>query len=230
MTTDVVTVNRDTPFKDIAALLDRHAISAVLVVDEQRHVLGVVSEADLLARHDEPPNWLRWTPARRAAHRKATGRRAHTLMSTPTLTVGPDADLGTAARLLRRAGVRRLPVVDDQDVLVGLVSRRDLLGVFLRPDQDIADEIRLEVFTRALCADPKAVTVDVRDGIAVLRGQLDVRSAVAVAVRLTRAVDGVVDVIDRLTWATDDTDLPPAEPTNVGVLHELRDRWPHRQP
>jgi CBS-domain-containing membrane protein len=138
MTTDVVTVGRHTAFKDIAGLFDQHRISAVPVVDAQRHVLGVVSEADLLARQTEPGHRMPITPNQRRRHTKAAGCRAHELMTAPAVTVGADADVVTAARLLQRHGVKRLPVLDAAGVLVGIVSRRDLLRVFLRTDHDIA--------------------------------------------------------------------------------------------
>ena len=96
-------------------------------------------------------------------------------MTAPAVTVGPDATVSEAARLLRH-GIKRLPVVDPAGPLLGIVSRADLLKVFLRPDADIAREIRQEVLLRSMWMDPDTVVVDVRDGVVTLTGQLERRA------------------------------------------------------
>ena len=138
MTTSVVTVDRITPYKEIARLLVEHKISGVPVLSMGRKVTGVVSEGDLLAARDTNPathsGWRHWAFGREV-HR---GRTADLLMTSPAVTIHPDATIAAAARLMNSHHIRRLPVVDADGKLAGIVSRRDLLGIFLRPDADIA--------------------------------------------------------------------------------------------
>jgi CBS-domain-containing membrane protein len=129
-------------------------------------------------------------------------------MSTPVITIDPDATVPVAARRLARHGIKRLPVVDDQGRLVGIVSRSDLLRLFLRDDQAIRREILDEVLLRALWIEPTTVLVTVQDGVVTLVGQLERKSLVPMAVHLTRTVPGVVDVVNRLTYELDDDRLP----------------------
>lgn len=225
MTTDVVSVDRNMPFKDIVMLLAERHVSAVPVVDGLNHVLGVVSEADLLDKEGRP--WLGHGGMRvRRMRRKARAIRAAELMTAPAITVRPDSDVVQAAALLARQGIKRLPVVDEDGTLVGIVSRRDLLSVFLRSGTEIREEIREEILARALCIDPTTVNVDIIDGVVILRGTLERKSLVPLVIELVRRVDGVVDVISHLEFKLDDTHIRAAEPMNVGIM---RDVWEHRR-
>lgn len=208
MTRNVVTVGRDTAFKDIAELLANHDISAVPVVDELGVPLGVVSEADLLAKtehqdQDEPGRFA--GPRRHHEWEKAEASTAAELMSPHPIVIGLDTPLPTAARKLAKAGVRRLLVVDDTGRLAGIVVRRDLLTPFLRDDEQIAADIRQEVLVRALWLQPTDVTVTVAAGVVTLAGSVERRSEAEIAVRLTHALPGVVAVVDQLTYEWDDT-------------------------
>jgi CBS domain-containing protein len=204
MTTDVVTVDRITPYKEIAQLLARHKISAVPVLIMGRHVAGVVSEADLLAAQDQDARRARdkaaglWPWARRRAgqHPKRT---AEELMTRPAITIHPDASIPRAAAVMRNHHVKRLPVVDPQGKLIGIVARRDLLSVFLRPDTQIEAEVR-ELLAEILFADPQTVRVAVHGGVVTLLGQpgpQDHHDLIPVAIRLIWDIDGVVDVADK---------------------------------
>jgi CBS domain-containing protein len=205
MTTDVVTVDRITQYKEIAQLLAEHKISAVPVLIMGRHVAGVVSEADLLAVEDQTARRgrtgrtgvLPWT-RRQGQHPKLT---AEQLMTKPAFTIHPDAPIPRAAAVMRDNHVKRLPVVDPSGKLLGIVSRRDLLSVFLRPDAQIAAEVR-ELLTEILFADPAAITVAVHGGVVTLRGQpgeQDHHDLIPVAIRLIWDIDGVVDVVDKVS-------------------------------
>jgi CBS domain-containing protein len=134
MTTKVVTVEQEAPFKTIVRLLEEHRISAVPVVDKHAVVVGVVSEADLLAKERYPHGRSGLGavegPWNRAALHKAEGVIAAELMSSPPVTVQLGSTIAEAARLAAGAGVKRLPVVDGQRRLVGIVTRSDLLKVF----------------------------------------------------------------------------------------------------
>ncbi|MFI7413408.1 CBS domain-containing protein [Streptomyces sp. NPDC049627] len=196
MTRDVAVVDRDAAFKDIVRTLQARKVSALPVVDGAGHVLGVVSEADLLPKEefrDSDPD--RYTQLRRLSDlAKAGSVTAGELMTRPALTVTAGATLAQAARTMARARVKRLPVVDADGRLEGVVSRTDLLKVFLRDDEEIAEEVRREVVAYLFPAPESAVRVEVRDGVVRLAGRLRDTSLVPVAARLVRAVEGVVDV------------------------------------
>lgn len=219
MTTEVVSVNGSTPFKDIAEVLIAHGVSAVPVVDAENHVIGVVSEADLLRKEEFREHYYAegYKPPLRSRlrHRlsedghdvrsKAAGDRAAQLMTAPAVTVPASAPAVTAARKMDEHGVKRLIVVDEEGTLQGIVSRRDLLKVFVRPDADIAHEIREDVLKRSLMVETADVDVKVRQGVVTLSGHVERRSRAQLAVRLAARVDGVVDVVDELQWTRDDT-------------------------
>ena len=208
MTRDVVTVDEHTPFKEITQLLADCCISAVPVLDPDARVVGIVSEADLLRKEEHPQGppggRLLEGRRRRATRAKATGDTAVELMTAPAITVGPDASLAEAARLLHRHQIKRLPVLDPAGPLVGIVSRADLLKVFLRSDDQIAQEVRQDIFRRALGVDPDTIGVEVREGVVTLTGQLERRSLIPITVSLVHGVDGVVEVVDRLGFEFDD--------------------------
>jgi CBS-domain-containing membrane protein len=207
MTREVVTVDEQESFKELAALMAECRVSALPVLDEGGRVVGVVSEADLLLKEEFPegPAGGRLFQGRHRMERaKAAGDTAVELMTAPAITIGPDATVAEAARMLQRHQIKRLPVVDPAGPLLGIVSRADLLKVFLRGDDEIAREVRQEVLLRALWVNPDTVVVEVRDGVVTLIGQLERRSLIPMAVSLVRGLDGVVDVVDRLTFEVDD--------------------------
>ena len=207
MTREVVSVHRYTPFKDIARTLFDLEISAVPVVDDAQRVAGIVCAADLIekqARRAEHPRGPRRGPRVAGAPRDGlAGVSAETLMTSPVVTVTPEADTATAARLMHRNAVKHLPVVNRSGRLVGIVSEKDLLTVFLRPDLDIRDEIVRDVLLDEPGVDPRMFTVQVRDGIATLAGPVADEQAAEGLVRRVRAVDGIVEVIAQLTTAAD---------------------------
>ena len=208
MTHDVVTVGEGARYLEITRLLAESGISAVPVVNGERRVIGVVSEADLLHKVEfagsgmAKPLWQR--PSRRAARVKSMADTASRLMTSPAVTIEPGADLAQAAKLLHEHDIKRLPVVDSSGRLVGIVSRTDLLRVYLRSDADIRDEIVDGVLMRTLWIDPVSLQVDVVDGRVALRGRLDRRSTARLLVRLMSAVPGVIEVRDELAWEYDD--------------------------
>jgi CBS domain-containing protein len=197
MTTSVVTVDRITPYKEIARLLAENRISGLPVLTMGRHVAGLVTEGDLLtARVGSTGGRRRWFTGRKEEHQALV---ASQLMTSPAITIHPDAALATAAGLMSAHHLRRLPVVDPDGKLLGIVSRRDLLSVFLRPDTEIAHQVR-EILTEVLPGGPNGVQVAVHNGVVTLAGEPELAAdgdLVQVAVRLIRDVDGVVDVIDK---------------------------------
>ncbi|AGP61013.1 CBS domain-containing protein [Streptomyces rapamycinicus] len=194
MTRTVVAVGRDASFKELVQTLGRWRVSAMPVLEGEGRVIGVVSEADLLPKEefrDSDPD--RFQQLRRLPDlAKAGALTAEELMSSPAVTVHPDATLPEAARIMAVRGVKRLPVVDAEGKLLGIVSRGDLLKVFLRSDQDIAEEVHRAVVSYLFPG--SSVHVHVREGAVTLSGQLRDTSLIPVAARLARAVEGVVDV------------------------------------
>jgi CBS domain-containing protein len=211
MTPEVVTAGEQASFKEIAATMAEHRVSALPVLDEDGRVAGIVSEADLLLKEELPEGpaggRLFQGHRQRVQRAKAAGATAAELMTAPAVTIGPDATVTEAARLLHRHGIKRLPVVDPAGPLLGIVSRADLLKVFLRSDAEVAQEIRRKVLLRAMWVDPDSVTVQVRDGVVTLTGQLERRSLIPIAVSLVHGIDGVVDVVDRLTFELNDSKI-----------------------
>lgn len=196
MTHTVVAVGRDASFKDIVKLLQEWKVSALPVLEGEGRVIGVVSEADLLLKEefrDSDPD--RATQMRRLSDlSKAGGMTAADVMSTPAVTVHPDATLAQASRIMAQRNIKRLPVVNDEGLLEGVVSRADLLKVFLRTDDEIAEEIRQEILVPLFPAPLEPVQVHVADGVVTLTGHVRDTSVVPIAARLVRSVEGVVDV------------------------------------
>jgi CBS domain-containing protein len=209
MTTEVVAVEPSTSFKEIVARLARHRISAVPVLDADRRVLGIVTEADLLLKQEHPDPEANlapvWSRRRRREQRKAAAVVAAKLMTAPAITVPPSATVAEAARCVHAAGVRRLPVVDQTGRLVGIVSRADLLMVFTRPDVAIEREIMDKVIIHDFGMAPSRFFVYVDEGVVVLQGRSERRSLIPDLVRAVHAVEGVVRVEARLTFDVDDS-------------------------
>jgi CBS domain-containing protein len=214
MTVDVVTVEEATPYREIVDTLTKRQISAAPVIDRDRRVVGVVSEADLLHKIEfvgaEHERRVFAGRHRRQAQAKAHGTLARDLMSQPAVTVVPGTTLTTAAKLMDEMNVKRLPVVDTLGRLAGIVSRRDLLRIYLRPDSAIHWDVLEQVLGRTLLVEPGRVAVEVHDGVVTLTGRTDRLSTAQLAVKLTRAVPGVVEVIDRLGFDFDDRQLTGA--------------------
>jgi CBS domain-containing protein len=222
MTTDVVSVGETATYRELVALSVEHQISAVPVVDERRCVLGVVSEADLVRRMRADGDTRRLPPTgdhTGTATWTAEGAVAGDLMSAPPITIEPQASLAAAARVLEERRIKRLPVVDRDGVLIGIVSRRDLLRVHLRSDKDIRTDVENRVLWEWFRIGPPQVVVTVHDGVVTLTGEVSRRRQRALAGHLAETVDGVVAVVNRLTYQTDDAPLarPVRHPDFPGV-------------
>ncbi|MFF7645106.1 CBS domain-containing protein [Streptomyces canus] len=233
MTMEVVRATYGTTFKEVARLLRENRISGLPVVDEDDKVIGVISETDLMAHQAQLPDPYAPTRRFRLADLTAAGRRqaakAHArtagqLMSEPPITVHADNTIVEAARTMAKNRVERLPVLDEEGRLVGIVTRRDLLKVFLRPDAEIHREVVDEVLVRALWLAPRSVDVSVTDGVVTLTGQMERKSETEIAVAMTVRVDGVVAVVDHLTYRLDDARIQPDEQ----ALHGVADDWLRR--
>ncbi|MEV6719478.1 CBS domain-containing protein [Streptomyces xanthochromogenes] len=201
MTTTVVTVTPEAGFKEIVAAMEQWRVAAVPVIEGEGRVVGVVSEADLLAKEEFRRHRAGMIEQMRRLDdtAKAASTQARELMTSPAVTVHADAGIAQAARLMAGRGVKRLPVVDNRGVLEGIVSRADLLKVFLRPDAELAVEVRREVVDRLFPVSHHGVRVDVEDGVVTLAGAVRDSSLIPVAERLAHTVEGVVAVNCALT-------------------------------
>ncbi|MFF3362492.1 CBS domain-containing protein [Streptomyces misionensis] len=214
MTRRVLALRTGAGFKDIVQAMRDWRVGAVPVLDDAGQVVGVVSEADLLPKEEYRDSDLdRYARMRHLAElTKAEAATAERLMTTPAVTVAPDATLGQAARVMARARVKQLPVVGPDGTLLGIVSRSDLLKVFLRGDAEIADEVRRDIVVHLFGPEGAGIRVEVHDGVVTLGGRVRETSLVPLAARLVRAVPGVVDVRCALAGPPRQPDLDPDLP------------------
>ncbi len=202
MTTHVVAVRMNASFKEMASRLREQRVSAFPVLDEDNKVIGVVSEADLLTKEA-----LEFSGPGRVSsmlhHReqaKAAATTAADLMTKPPVTIGPNDLVSQAARLMYVRKVKRLPVVDDDGRLIGIVSRADVLSVYSRPDADIRHDIIEDIILEMLLCDPSRFTVTVKDGIVTVEGMPETTRVGRDMIDEIRHVEGVVAVRDRLNY------------------------------
>jgi CBS domain-containing protein len=205
MTTDVLTVQTSTLLKDAAALLAQHRISGLPVVDGERRVLGVLSEGDILYKESDTsgrPNLLErlLAPGTRPIELKLAARTVGQAMSAPALTIGPRRPVTEAATMMIEEGVNRLPVVDHNERLMGIVTRADLVRAFVRPDEAIEREIREDVIHRILWLEPEQLAITVSGGEVELTGQVETKTDAELIPSFVRRVPGVVGVTSKLRW------------------------------
>lgn len=204
MTKHVTAVLATASFKEIAVRLREQRVSAFPVIDDGAKVIGVVSEADLIAKaaleagYGSQPGTLSGLLHRHELE-KARGLTAAELMTAPAVTVSPYHLVSHAAHLMYERRVKRLPVVADDGRLVGIISRTDVLSVYGRPDADIHRDITEKIILKEFLADPASFTVTVRDGIVTLEGTAESASVRHDLVNTVRHLEGVVSVRDRLS-------------------------------
>ncbi|KUL22187.1 CBS domain-containing protein [Streptomyces regalis] len=197
MQVPAISVPGDMPFLDVAHTLAREKLSAVPVVDAGDHVIGVVSESDLLAKaavmaepHRHGPVGRLW---QHRLYEKSHGDTAATLMTFPPVTVHPAQRVAEAAWTAAHARLKRLPVTDYRGRLVGVVSRRDLLRALIRDDAEIRGEV--ESLIRQHLLDPRAAEVTVENGVVTMTGRLD-KAVVPELLASVRDINDVVGVVD----------------------------------
>jgi len=211
MTTMVHIAGPQTPFKLLVRLIEENRVSAIPIVDQRGMPIGIVSEADLLLkerRSELEHHDLAHANKRRDERTKAEAVVASELMTSPPITVPVTTTLPEAARLMQERNVRRLVVVDGGGRIAGIVSRSDLLQVFLRTDEDLRREVREVLIPAVLLEATNGVHVDVRWNVVTLSGEVDRLSDARILARMTGDMDGVVSVIDHLTFRWDDSKVP----------------------
>ena len=231
MSKDVIVVLKTTPFKELVDLMAAKGVSALPVVDPDGHLAGIVSEADLLMKEEHPGHGAKRHRLEigrgRVEHEKAAGTVAQELMTTNVVSIGPDATPGEAARLMHDKGVKRLPVVEETGSVIGIVSRKDILEIFLRSDDELRRELIHDVFERKLWLTPEEadIRVTVERGVVTLEGTIDRKSMLEIIVAMTYGLEGVVGVNNRMRFQTDDTKIHPERTLPWGVLP-----WSLRRP
>jgi CBS domain-containing protein len=213
MSTHVVAVRENAAFKDIAAALREQRAGAFPVLDADNKVIGVLSEADLLAVGALDGNVHGLLQGlRHHRHLPTAGPvTAADLMTKPAVTIGLDEPAAHAARLLYSRRVKQLPVTSADGKLIGIVSRSDVLTVYSRPDGEIEHEITQELIRGTLLCDPSRFTVTVKGGIVTIEGTPETIAVGREIINRTRHVEGVVTVRDRLSY-------PPTERYSPGPL------------
>lgn len=199
MTGEVVTVGAGALYREVVARMKRHAVNALPVVDRYGALVDIVSSADLLLKQDVQArdDRLLGDHHRRRDQAKAAATMARADVHSDR-DVGHAPDGGGAARLLHRHGVRQPRVVDDAGRRMGIVSRGDLLKVFLREDDGIRREATEEILGKPDEPATSEVRMEAIDGIVRLDGYMERQSDLDTVVALVRAVDGVVAVDSRV--------------------------------
>jgi CBS domain-containing protein len=202
MSSTVVAVREDADFKEMVTVMRSRRISAFPVIDASGRVIGVVSEADLIAKEAAPalPQGAIRLAWRLKDRSRADGTTAAEVMTKPAVTISEDAPVAEAARLMQSRKVKRLPVVDGNGRLRGIVTRTDVLSVFERPDQEIWDEVVKDVIPSELGLDPELFVVTVRSGIVTITGSVQRRADALSLLGTVRHLEGVVGVRDRLSY------------------------------
>jgi CBS domain-containing protein len=209
MTKEAISIASETPLKEVGALLAEHRISGLPVVDAEGRVVGVVSEADILVKEQGPESrhgglfaWL--LEGGRADQAKLAARTAGEAMTAPAITVLARKRVSDAARLMTEHGIKRLPVVDADGKLVGIVTRSDLVRAFARSDEEIEQEIREDVAGRMLWIEARQLEIRVERGEVTLSGEVERQTDAELLPHFAARVPGVVSVRSELRWRWDD--------------------------
>lgn len=203
MTKGVVSARSNATFKHIVESLARNRISCVPVITTDHRVAGVLSESDLLAHLVQTASEHRRRPWPFRGRERA-GVTAAELMTAPAVTVHPTDSIQVAAIRALQAQVHRMPVVDYAGVLVGIVSRADLLRCYLRPDEEIKAEIIERVIRRDLAMDPMRFEVLVTDGMVRITGELEWPGVEEQLLNGIRDLPGVISVEHHLAASSVD--------------------------
>lgn len=195
MTTEVIAVSRDTELREAARLMFRNRVSGLPITEPDGTLIGIITEADFLRLEVERQEGARDQVA-------TVGE----VMSIGVVTIRPEMEIYEAAKIMTVQEVKRLPVVDDDNRLLGVISRADIVSIFTRPDDVIEDEIREDLLRRVLFIDPDELGVSVTNGVVALSGEVGTRAEASMLEELTNRLDGVFGVETKLTWLHADVD------------------------
>ena len=191
MTADVITVRAETSITEAARLMFRNRISGLPVCDMDSCLIGMITEAD----------FLRLEVERHSASEVETVETVGEVMTRDVLTIQPNAELSDAAAVMVREDVNRLPVVDGDARMLGILSRLDVVAAYTRPDEVIEDEIREDVLRRVMAVVLDAIDVEVESGVVTFSGTIGTRAEAGLLEEVVRRLDGVMRVDNRLIWS-----------------------------
>ena len=209
MTTRVVTVTPETTFKEAVRLLRSKRVSGLPVVDGRGQLVGIVTEADLLNKVEkrEPDAYVLDSRKHRLDRSRAAALDVASAMSGEVTTVRPDFPVSRAAREMHTRGFKRLPVVDDGGRLVGIVSRGDLLKVFLRTDDELAAAVRPILDQARASLGGRDLWVTVSGGVVTLAGNFESKSRLEATLRAVAGVDGVIGIRNQMVFLLEDAEF-----------------------
>lgn len=207
MTRGVATIDGRASLGEVVEKMLAAGVGALPVVDGERRLVGIVTEADVMSAQAAPASWRRGRQSRR--YRRKAGARTATELMTEAIVATPDEDLRVAIRRMLSAGIRRLPVVDDERRVVGIVSRRDGLRMYAQSGPALRDAVRRRLDEIGYVVPDFEVTAEVSRGVVRLSGVVTYSSTVRRVEREVRAIPGVIDVDNRLV-STFEVAKPPA--------------------
>jgi CBS domain-containing protein len=206
MSTHVIAVRQSAPYKEMATMLHEQRVSAFPVIDDDKKVVGVVSETDMLAKEaleGTAPRTTQLSLTTESMRSRVNAVTAADLMTRPAVTISPDEPVTRAARLMFDQRVKRLPVTSDDGTLIGILSRSDVLSVYSRPDAEIRHQVTQDLILSTLLCDPDRFTVTVKNGIVTIEGTPETSRAGHDIIDAVRHMEGVVFVRDRLSYPDD---------------------------
>jgi CBS domain-containing protein len=227
MTRETVTLSPTDTVHEAAARLAQHRISGAPVVD-QGELVGILSEADLM-HAAIPPASIEKTRSttmavlglflRGQATVPGEDATVGSVMTDDVVTIGPTTSIWDAAAVMERRRLKRLPVVDDEGDLIGIISRADLVAAMARTDEELREDV-LDAISIAGEESVKDVDVEINQGSATLTGTADRKTTKDLALKLAAQVPGILEVVDRLAFEADDTKEIPRQkdPWAVGPL------------
>jgi len=205
MSIDVLTVSPEDSLKTAARRMVEGGVSGLPVIDANSKLVGIITEADFLEREADRPHRRLLDALMHKPDTIVEAEMVGEVMSTHPVVIYPEASVTEAARVMSHHHVKRLPVVNDEGVLQGIISRGDVVTVFTRPDDVIEDEIREDIIKRVLLLDGDSLDVRVSDGIVVLYGRLPTRTDKRLLEEMVRRIDGVVRMESDVVFEVDDT-------------------------
>jgi CBS-domain-containing membrane protein len=213
MAVDAVSVGPDTSLREVARVMVELKISGLPVVDDENKVIGIVTEGDFVRKELERGRLGGIGMLGAIIHDDsvADAETVGEIMTTDVRTISPDASLVEAARQMTEHGVKRMPVVDHEDHLIGVISRHDIVQAYTRPDEVIEDEIREDIIVRLLYLDPATLEVAVERGVVTVAGEVPTRSDARLLEAMVQRSDGVIRAVFDLEWKVDDTRQPTPE-------------------
>lgn len=210
MTPEVDIARSDWSLKQAARAMIDAGVSGLPVIDDDGIVVGIITEADFIE-----------TEAGRALGRRRLfdtvfGEKktrapstVDAVMTKSPLVVDRNTTVSEAARIMTEKNVKRLPVVDPDGRLEGIVSRGDILVAFARPDAVIATDVERGVIRRILMLHSSDVSVRVTDGVVALSGEVPTRTDARLLEELVGHIEGVIRCDSNLSWSFDDVAAGP---------------------